>query len=1144
MSSNVLATNSDIDVLEQKTINRARKLIELAEKNQRLIDKSNRRRFKKLFQDQNAISVTVTLTDEVMRIKSSKDAARILFKAASKATKAGFSLFNFLGLKSLILISKVMPRVSVSLVHMQVKRYSKGIILPAEQKPLNRHMTKRRKTGINLNINVLGEAVLGQAEADERFNRIIEMMNRAEINYISVKLSAIVAQLNAIDHDGSIARLSEKLRDIYRAANKNNCFVNLDMEEFRDLRLTVDLFKAILNEPEFESLYAGIVLQAYLPDSHQVFAELVEWSNKRNKKSGGQIKIRLVKGANLAMEKAEAELHGWISAPYPSKSDVDASYSRLLDTAINKEVAQSVRIGVASHNLFHISLALEIATLRGCKTQIDLEMLEGMANPEALAVTKELAKIKGNNSHILLYSPVTRSDDFASAVAYLVRRLDENTAPENYLRSSFEIASNPQIFNQQAERFKNAFLARKTISTSSRRLADKKVVELNDKSEFINDPNGDPTDLNLVSVLEKEITKVLSTKSLKIPLVIAAEQKQSSDTEIGIDPNDNGKPWYEYSVATKKDVDAAIKCAKSAIENWNNIGAKQRAQILEKCARQIDDERLVSIAIMSRDAGKTFAEADPEVSEAIDFANFYAANAEKINMDSDSTPTGVVVVVPPWNFPYSIPAGGIFAALAAGNSVIFKSAPETVATSWQLVNQIWQAGVPKEVLQFVSTRDDEVGKHLVSNPEVNAVILTGAFSTAEMFSSWRAEMNLLAETSGKNSIILTASCDIDVAVKDLVQSAFGNAGQKCSAASLAIVQKSIYEDPSFKRQLVDAVTTLKIGKGYELSTSVGPVIRKVDKNENTPLARALTTLDEGETWWIEPKQLDDAGFIWQPGVKVGVKPGSWSHLNEWFGPVLAIMVAPDLESSILWQNQTPYGLTAGIQSLDENECEKWIEKVQAGNVYVNRTITGAIVNRQPFGGWKRSSVGANAKAGGENYLATLRNWRKLQHFLPMKEQAVRWWKQIGSQSIDRAGLKTESNLQRYRSYENGILVRIDSGTSKDEIAFLEWIKKELPVKLVYSSPDLINGLTNVIVESVDDFIERAVEFNRVRWLSIEAAPIFQLLKRGISCDPRAIAQRGDIELSRWFLEQSVSITQHRYGNTNAGPKPRAIGLAS
>jgi RHH-type proline utilization regulon transcriptional repressor/proline dehydrogenase/delta 1-pyrroline-5-carboxylate dehydrogenase len=202
------------------------------------------------------------------------------------------------------------------------------------------------------------------------------------------------------------------------------------------------------------------------------------------------------------------------------------------------------------------------------------------------------------------------------------------------------------------------------------------------------------------------------------------------------------------------------------------------------------------------------------------------------------------------------------------------------------------------------------------------------------------------------------------------------------------------------------------------------------------------------------------------------------------------------------------------------------------------------VNRQPFGGWKRSSVGPNAKAGGENYLATLRNWKKLQHFLPMKEQALRWWKSIGSQSIDRAGLVTEANLQRYRSYSKGFLVRIDSGNSKDEISYLEWLRNNLSVKIVYSSPDLINGLTNVIVESVDEFVERANEVDRVRWLSIEPAPTYQLLKNGITCDPRAIAQRGDIELSRWFLEQSVAITQHRYGNVNAGPKPRALGLAS
>ncbi|NBV95868.1 MAG: aldehyde dehydrogenase family protein, partial [Actinobacteria bacterium] len=225
-------------------------------------------------------------------------------------------------------------------------------------------------------------------------------------------------------------------------------------------------------------------------------------------------------------------------------------------------------------------------------------------------------------------------------------------------------------------------------------------------SEFANDSNADPTDLDLVNSLERKIANVLSQKHPIIPIVINGAECKSIDFESGIDPNDNGKIWYQYAVATEKEVEVAVKTAKSAVENWNSLGAAARAKLLQRCAEVMNEQRLDSIAIMTRDAGKTFAESDPEVSEAIDFANFYAVKAANANFDSDSTPTGVVVVVPPWNFPYSIPAGGILAALAAGNSVIFKSAPETVATSWKLVNQIWQAGISKEVLQFVSTRDD------------------------------------------------------------------------------------------------------------------------------------------------------------------------------------------------------------------------------------------------------------------------------------------------------------------------------------------------------------------------------------------------------------------------------------------------------
>ena len=1123
-----IQTDSAIDKLAVAAVENARALIAESLPNLKRYDKASRKRFTRLFKDPKAISVTVSLTDEVMRITSAKDSVRILRKAAKDSTVAGFGLFNTFGLKLIASISRVLPKPVLFAVHTQVKLLSKGIILPAESKKLSRQIKKRAKKGIRLNINVLGEAVLGEDEANERFERVMQMMQRPEVDYVSVKLSSVASQIISLDRKGTLERVSEKLRHIYRTSIATNTFVNLDMEEFRDLRLTVDAFKLVLNEGEFKNLYAGLVLQAYLPESHEVFAELVDWSLERHKQSGGVVKIRLVKGANLAMEKAEAELHGWVAAPYQSKADVDASYSRLLDTALRSEHAKAVRIGVASHNLFHIAFALEIAKKRNVMEQLDLEMLEGMANPEALAIAKR-------SMRILLYAPVTRADDFASAVAYLVRRLDENTAVENYLRSSFEIGTNPAKFNEQSDRFLASASQRHEISTKSIRHKNHKF-EINDG--FENAPNADITKLDFLNKLDKEIAAVLKLPIEEIPIVIDGKEIFDRTQIEGNDPGDNAKVWYKYSVAKLSDIDTAVKVAKKSVVGWNEIGGNDRAVILKKFGQIAHDEQEESIAIMSRDAGKTVSEADPEVSEAIDFANYYALSAISLDLERQSSPVGVVVVVPPWNFPYAIPTGGICAALAAGNTVIFKSAPETVATSWHLVNQLWKAGVPKNVLQFVSTEDNEVGQALVSHEDVNAVILTGGYSTALLFASWKNELNLLAETSGKNSMVLTACCDIDVAVKDLVQSAFGHAGQKCSAASLAIVDKNIYENPNFKKQLIDAVKSLKVGPGYNYSTMVGPIIKSAESN----LQRALTQLDEGEQWLLEPEQLDEAGLLWSPGVKTGVKPGSWSHLNEWFGPVLAIMVSPDLETSVNWQNATDYGLTAGIQSLDPKECEYWIENVEAGNLYVNRGVTGAIVNRQPFGGWRRSSVGATAKAGGANYVATLRNWNQMKHFLPMKEAANKWLKSTGEMAIDHSGLSVEQNIQRYRRFKKGFLVRIESGTSKDELDFLNWLKVDLGVITRLSSDSLIPGLANLVVESADEFAHHAKEFDRVRWLSAEVPPVNELMKNGISCDRRPITSRGDIEISRWFLEQSVSITQHRYGNTNAGPKPVCEGL--
>ena len=320
--SKPITTDPQIDRLAIAAVETARTLIAESAPNLKRYDRASRKRFTRLFKDPKAISVTVSLTDEVMRISSAKDSVRILRNAAKDASIAGFGSLNTFGLKLIALVSRVLPRPVLFAVHTQVKLLSKGIILPAESKQLARQIKKRGKKGIRLNINVLGEAVLGEAEANERFERVVQMMQRSEVDYVSVKLSSVASQIIALDREGTLDRVCEKLRLIYRTSISSKTFVNLDMEEFRDLRLTVDAFKLVLSEGEFKNLYAGLVLQAYLPESHEVFAELVEWALQRNTQSGGVIIIRLVKGANLAMEKAEAELHGWVAAPYKSKADV------------------------------------------------------------------------------------------------------------------------------------------------------------------------------------------------------------------------------------------------------------------------------------------------------------------------------------------------------------------------------------------------------------------------------------------------------------------------------------------------------------------------------------------------------------------------------------------------------------------------------------------------------------------------------------------------------------------------------------------------------------------------------------------------------------------------------------------------------
>jgi RHH-type proline utilization regulon transcriptional repressor/proline dehydrogenase/delta 1-pyrroline-5-carboxylate dehydrogenase len=254
------------------------------------------------------------------------------------------------------------------------------------------------------------------------------------------------------------------------------------------------------------------------------------------------------------------------------------------------------------------------------------------------------------------------------------------------------------------------------------------------------------------------------------------------------------------------------------------------------------------------------------------------------------------------------------------------------------------------------------------------------------------------------------------------------------------------------------------------------------------------------------------------------------------------MVAPDFTTAIEWQNMTDFGLTAGIQSLDEAECERWIGEAQAGNLYVNRGVTGAVVKRQPFGGWRRSSVGPTAKAGGPNYVAALRAWPELHDPAPAIDEAATWWREVGSRAIDPSGLRVERNYQRYRRPVRELVVRVDDRCTPGEISLISFIRDTAGLRVTFSSETSNPLFADVTTESIDDLVARSGEVARVRWLSHERAPAAELLERGVSVDRRRLSQRGDVEMARWLLEQSVAITYHRYGNVNGGPKPRCEGL--
>ncbi len=1056
---------------------------ELLRSSRRDMRRSERRREARLAEvvdDAGLRGLAFALTDEVLRLDDGRRAAaRFAAVVRELGGTAGLGLVDRVSLRAGAVLAPRLPRLVMPLVRRRILAELEGVVLPAEDPAFASHVEGRSREGFRLNVNVLGEAILSDAEAEARMAQLRERIARPDVDYVSLKISAVCANLDVLAFEHSVDRICERLRDLYRTAEaaRPRTFVNLDMEEFRDLPLTIAAMQRVLDEPEFASVDAGIVLQAYLPDSHDACRRLCEWALARFRRSGGTLKIRIVKGANLAMERVESELHGWEQAPYATKVEVDASFKRLIVAALDARWADAVRVGVASHNLFDLAWAMGLPA----NGRIDLEMLEGMAPAQARAVLEAAGDV-------LLYAPVVRTDDLPASIAYLTRRLDENTSPENFLRSLFTLEPGSPTWDDQRSRFEAAMRAIDAVSTESRRAQDRSVAA-----------------------------------SPSLPLDVAVTDRpyeNAADTDWTSEAN---RTWIEAALASPpsvevpvldrvEDIDRVVAAAVSS--NWVTVSLRERQQVLRRVAETMEAERGATLSLMAHEAAKTVAEGDPEVSEAIDFARYYASCIDRLvdraahGAGSTFEPVGVVVVASPWNFPYAIPAGGVLAALAAGNAVVLKPAPEVRATARLLAEQLWRSGVPMDALQYVACPDDEVGRRLVTHPDVGTVVLTGAYETAMRFLEWRPSMRLLAETSGKNAMVITAAADEDAAIKDLVRSAFAHAGQKCSAASLAIVEGSVYDDPRFLQRLADAVVSVRVGAATDLATMTGPLIGAPSRQ----LLRALTTLDEGECWLVEPRKIDER--TWTPGVRLGVRPGSWFHRTECFGPVLGVVRADDLDHAIAIQNASAFGLTGGIQSLDDREVDHWLDRVEVGNAYVNRHITGAIVQRQPFGGWKRSSVGCGPKAGGPHYVEAFGTWvRPAEVDLSSVESAFAdTWTTDFLIDRDPSGLACERNLLRHRPLRRVSLV-VGEGTDPTSVAIARIAARVAGV-------DVTDGVDG----------PSAAEVDRIRVVGhVDDDVLRGWYAAGLDVDRSDVSVEPTVELCRWVREQSISRTRHRHG---------------
>jgi RHH-type proline utilization regulon transcriptional repressor/proline dehydrogenase/delta 1-pyrroline-5-carboxylate dehydrogenase len=842
--------------------------------------------------------------------------------------------------------------------------------------------------GFATTIDLLGESVVSEPEADRFLQRNLDVLDTVaaaltespttafsdvglsgpvpRLN-LSVKISALTPDVHPADPANSMVALKQRLRPILRRASAVGAFINFDMESYKLKDLTLALFKSILEESEFRQQPAiGIALQAYLRDSERDLTDLIAWARQTHRPIG----LRLVKGAYWDFETILARQRDWPVPVWSLKAETDANFEKLSQLLL--ENIDIVSPAFATHNVRSCAHAIAQAERLGITSPAyEFQALFGMADELKRALV-------GNGYRVREYCAI---GELLPGMAYLVRRLLENTSNEGFvrLRNAGE-ATRDQLLSNPVEQ-----LASAPVNDSSPQKKSTADGPPPPARPFRNSPNSDFTLAVTRDRQQAALTALRKQLGRKIPLIIAGRKISDREFIPSVNPAHPSEIVGYWARATIADAEAAVHAGVAAFPKWRDTPVADRSAMLDRTADLLETRRFELNALETLEAAKPWMEADADISEAVDFCRYYAEEMRQVDRPQTTqavpgercvqvyTPRGVGIAIAPWNFPLAILTGLTVAPLVAGNCVIMKPAEQTTLIAAALMDILVEAGVPPGVLGFLPGFGEDVGAHLVAHPQIDFIAFTGSRAVGQKIWETAArcapgQMNLkkvVCEMGGKNSLILDEDADLDEAIPAALYSAFGFSGQKCSALSRLIVLDGIYDD--FVARFLSACASIAVGDPSLPGAVVGPVIdREAQKKICGLIEEGKREARIGFQATLPSELIESVGYYVPPTVFVDVSPESAIAREEIFGPVLAIIRVKDLDQAFAVANGTDYALTGGIFSRSPSSLARAEREFRVGNLYLNRGITGAIVQRHPFGGFKMS--GGGTKAGGKGYL--------------------------------------------------------------------------------------------------------------------------------------------------------------------------------